>query len=239
MDAIAIPVVLLCGGEGTRLRAVTEGGQKTLVDVADEPFLALLTRYLALQGFRRFVYAAGHRGEEVAALGVRMASSLGVEVRTVIEPERLGTGGAIRFAADRAVPGEDRVFVVNGDSLCEFDYAAMAAFHEARASAFTMALVAADPTSDGGFVRLDGDRILGFAEKDYHPDHSFLNAGTYLVERSLLDRIPTGRAVSIERDLLPHWTAEALHGYRTGSILHDIGTPERLAAFRRSLGARG
>ncbi len=230
MPASDVPVVILCGGEGTRLRAVTGGSQKVLIDVAEEPFLGLLTRYLAGQGLCRFVYAAGFQGEAVAEFGRALAASLGVAIDVAIESRPLGTGGAIRFAAGRF--DDPLFFVVNGDSLCEFSYEAMASFHREHAARFSMALVAATPTSDGGFVRIDGDRLVGFAEKDYHADHSFLNAGTYLMDRDLVARIPAGRAVSLERELLPAWTADALYGFRTGSVLHDIGTPDRLAAFR-------
>ncbi len=231
----AMDAVILCGGRGTRLRPVMGERQKVLAEVRERPFLMILVDYLAAQGFRRFVLATGHDAESVEELFAGHAPA-GTEVVFSREPGPLGTAGAIRHAASRIV--SDTFFVHNGDSLCPCDHAALAARHRASGALATIALVEAESSFDGGFVNLDErGRVLGFSEKLPRGSHLYMNAGTYVFQRALLDRIPPDRAVSLEREVFTALSPDELHGFPTGGWFHDIGTPDRLEEFRVNSGA--
>lgn len=203
-----------------------QGRQKTLAEIEEQPFLEILIDHLRREGFRRFILCAGFGADDVER---RFASE---EIIVSREAEPLGTAGALKNA--EPLIRSDRLFVVNGDSFCSFSCEAMRRFHEAHRARATVAIVAAEPTSDGGFVRVDADgRILGFREKSFEGSFAFLNAGTYLFERAVLDAIPASRKYSVETELFPSLT-EGVFGFDTKSRLHDIGTPERLEQFRKA-----
>jgi len=233
-DPSALDAVILCGGKGLRLRPVTGKRQKVLAEVAGEPFLRFLVEHLAARGLARFILCAGYRAADVAATAERLAAELGVEIAVSREPKPLGTAGALRHALK--LIRSDAVFVANGDTLCEVEPAAMLAQHRRRRSLATLALVPAGPRRDGGFVRLDGrGRVLAFAEREYDAAHSFFNAGFYLFQRRAIERIPVGKKLSLEQDLFPGLVRERLHGFVIPGPIFDIGTPARLALFRRWL----
>jgi NDP-sugar pyrophosphorylase family protein len=236
-----IDVLVLCGGLGTRLQPVLGGGggQKALVEIEGRPFLRWLVDDLAREGFRRFVFCAGHRADDVERAAAEMSAEGDLDSVISREPRPLGTAGAIRFAAAHVL--SDRFFVVNGDSFCDFSRSAMLEFHLGRGGIGSIALAGADSESDGGFVStVESGRIVSFREKAFHPSHSFVNAGTYLFERRLLDRIPADRKCSLETEIFPALLEEGLFGFETGGGYLDIGTPERLEVFREYIrGRRG
>ncbi len=226
------PCLILCGGLGTRLQSVMQGRQKVMADIDERPFLEILVGYLAAQGFRRFIFCAGFGADAVEEHFARNRPK-GVTIMVSREEAPLGTAGAVKNA--EGLISSDRFFVVNGDSFCPFSCSEMHDSHLARGAAASIALVSAEPTSDGGFVQLDeGSRIVGFREKSHAGSFSYLNAGTYLLERTILGRIPVGRKYSFETELFPELREEKLFGFDTRSRLYDIGTPERLALFRRA-----
>jgi NDP-sugar pyrophosphorylase family protein len=153
------------------------------------------------------------------------------------EPSPLGTGGALRHALDRL--RSDPVLVLNGDSYCDLDLRGFLAFHREVGAAGSLALV--EMTDKGRFGRAmvtpDGT-LSGFAEKADGSGPGWINAGVYLFSQPLLRSIPEGRAVSLERDVLPSWVGRGLHGYRTHSAFLDIGTPETYAAAAEFFASR-
>ncbi|MBI4180199.1 NTP transferase domain-containing protein [bacterium] len=229
-------VVVLCGGIGTRLKSVLPDRQKVLADVGERPFLFILLDDAIRQGFSRFVFCAGFGAEDLERT-VRAAYGTGTGLVFSVENRRLGTAGAIRHAAEHI--RTDPFLVLNGDSFCPFEYPRMAEFHAASKSRATVALVEASPDSDGGFVKIDdARRVTGFREKSFEASHSFLNAGVYLFPKNFLGRIPAGQSASLELDVFPSMLADGVYGYPTGSSLFDIGTPDRLAKFRREFQER-
>ncbi len=153
----------------------------------------------------------------------------GVRLSYVVEEEPLGTAGGVRNAADRVA---DLVLVLNGDILTDADLSAMLAFHRARGAAASIYLTRVpDPTAYGLVELADGGAIRRFLEK---PDPAqvttdTVNAGAYLLDRSLLDRIPTGRAVSIEREFFPGLLTDRMpfFGWVSGAYWLDIGNPAK------------
>lgn len=233
-------VVLLCGGLGTRLRAVLPDGQKTMAGTPRGPFLRILVRWAAEHGFRRFLFCTGHHGSSVEAYFQDLGKSdgfcrdSGLVFAFSREDSPLGTGGALR----RALPllRSQSVLVLNGDSHCPMDLPRLLLFHEERGGAASVVVVDPGARRDGGFVKVGPqERVLSFQERV--PDPScFLNAGIYLLGRRALEGLPPGPS-SLERDLFPSLLDRGVYACKASERLWDIGTPERLEEFRRDWGA--
>jgi mannose-1-phosphate guanylyltransferase len=221
--------IVLVGGEGTRLRPLTSDVPKPAVTLVDRPFLAYAIEWLAAHGVTEIVLACGFLPDVLReALGDEESHS-GVTITYVTEPERLGTAGAIRFAAEALGERlEDRFFALNGDVLADLDLSALARAHEQRDASATIGLHPVDDSSAYGLVRCDEQgQVLEFLEKTGETVPGEINAGAYVLERAVLDLIPAGRAVSIEREVFPRLVGEGLSGLLLEGYWMDIGTPER------------
>ncbi len=220
--------IVLVGGEGTRLRPLTSDVPKPAVTLVDRPFLAYAIEWLAAHGVTEVVLACGFLPDVLREAMVGHEPE-GVEVTYVAEPEPLGTAGAIRFAADALGDRlEDRFFALNGDVLADLDLSALLRSHADRNARATLGLYPVDDSSAYGLVRCDGiGRVLEFTEKTGEEVPGEINAGTYVLERSVLDLIPAGQAVSIEREVFPRLVGEGLCGLLLDGYWMDIGTPER------------
>ncbi|MBX5469706.1 MAG: NDP-sugar synthase [Thermoleophilaceae bacterium] len=218
--------LVLAGGEGTRLRPLTLTVPKPVLPLAGRPFLTFMLDWLRRHGVDDVLLSCGflsRRVEEV--LGDEHA---GIRLRYVHEDEPLGTAGPVRLACDEGLLGE-RVIVLNGDVLNDIDLSAQLRQHEATGAQATLALVAVDDTSSYGVVPTDADlRVEAFLEKAPGPaPTNRINAGAYVLERSVVELIPPGRAVSFERDIFPGLVGEGLYGFLAEGYWIDIGTPER------------
>lgn len=223
MSLASVPVAVLAGGLGTRLRPVIGDRAKVLAAVDGRPFLTRVLDQLAAAGFRDVVLCTGFCADEVeAALG---ATHGPLRLRYSPEPSPLGTGGALRLALP-LLDGPD-VLVLNGDSFCEVDLAALTVLHRTRGHAATLVAVEVPDTSPYGRLEIgDDDRVRRFSEKQEHGGAGWINAGIYLLARTLIAALPAGRPLSLERDALPEWAAAALlYGSRVRGRFIDIGTP--------------
>jgi mannose-1-phosphate guanylyltransferase len=234
-----VNAVVLVGGEGTRLRPLTEQTPKPMLPLLDRPLLAYALDHLRDAGVRRAILACGYLPDEIEAEFGSAYEGLALEYR--LEPEPLGTGGAIRFAAE----GIGGTFLaLNGDSLRTAPIDDLLDFHHDRKAKATILLEPVPDPSRYGLVRTDASgRVQGFVEKPEpgQIDGNLINAGLYVLEPEVLDLIPGGRAVSIERDVFPALAAAgdvfalALPGYWI-----DIGTPSSyLQAHLDLLSQRG
>jgi mannose-1-phosphate guanylyltransferase len=153
----------------------------------------------------------------------------GVAIRYVVEPDPRGTAGAIRFAADELGEDlDDRFLALNGDVLTDLDLSALLRAHEERGARATLGLHPVEDSSAYGLVTSGpGGEVLEFLEKTGEAAPGEVNAGMYVLERSVLDLIPPGENVSIERDVFPRLVGDGLHGLRLDGYWMDIGTPER------------
>jgi mannose-1-phosphate guanylyltransferase len=209
-----------------------------VVPLLGRPFLAYQLALLRDHGVTDVILACSYRVDDVRqALGD--AEHLGVRLRYVVETEPLGTGGGVRNAADLT---RGTVWVLNGDVLTDVDLTAMRRFHESRGSRTTIFLVpVADPRAYG-LVELDGDgRLSRFREKP-GPEEPIttntINAGVYLIDAALLDRIPAGRVVSIEREFFPDLIGDGIPCYGWtdgGAYWRDIGSPAAYQDAQRDL----
>ena len=221
--------IVLVGGEGTRLRPLTERVPKPALKLVDRPFLAYMVEWLAGHGVTEVVLACGFRPDVLHEALAGEEERAGVGIRYVVEPEPLGTAGAIRFAADAL--GEEldeRFLALNGDVLTDLDLGALLVAHEERGATATIGLHPVEDAAAFGLVeRGERGEVLAFLEKTGERRPGEVNAGMYVLERPVLDLIPPGETVSIERDVFPRLVGEGLHGLRLDGYWVDIGTPER------------
>lgn len=223
-----VEAFVLCGGLGTRLRATIGERQKATVAVAGRPFLTHLLALLRAAGFTRATLCTGYQSADVEALGAEWG---GLALRYSRETAPQGTAGAVRDAV--AGTAAERLLVLNGDSFCGCDLGALLAAHRAAsAGAATLVATAVPDVARYGALELaDDDRVLGFGEKAGRSGAGWINAGIYLLDRTVLSSCPADRAVSLEREVLPALaTAGRLHALRAAGPFIDIGTPETLAA---------
>lgn len=221
--------IVLVGGEGTRLRPLTSDVPKPALTLVDRPFLAYAIEWLAAHGVTEVVLACGFLPEVLREALAGEEESAGVKITYVAEPEPLGTAGAIRFAAEAL--GDrlgDRFFALNGDVLNDLDLSALARAHDERSARATIGLHPVEDSAAYGLVRCDeAGRVLEFLEKTGEAVPGEINAGAYMLERSVLDLIPAGRAVSIEREVFPRLVGDGLCGLLLDGYWMDIGTPDR------------
>lgn len=220
--------IVLVGGEGTRLRPLTDSIPKPALTLVDRPFLAYMVEWLAGHGVTEVVLACGFL-PDVLRRALGEGERAGASLRYVAEPERRGTAGGIRFAAEALGERlEDRFLALNGDVLCDLDLGALLAAHERRGARATLALHPVEDAAAYGLVSSDAEgAVLEFAEKTGEAVPGEVNAGAYVLERSVLDLIPPGREASIEREVFPRLVGDGLYGLRLDGYWMDIGTPER------------
>jgi mannose-1-phosphate guanylyltransferase len=232
-----LQALVLAGGEGTRLRPLTLTVPKPAMPLAGRPFLTFMLDWLASHGVAESILSCGYRSDGVR----RVLGDIyeGMRLRYVIEEEALGTAGPIRLAADSGVLAE-RFLVLNGDTLTDFDLTAELAQHERTGAEGTLALAGVEDTASYGVVPTDaGGRVTEFLEKIDDPPTNRINAGAYVLERSVAERIEPGRAVSFEREIFPAMAREGvLYGFMAEGYWIDIGTPERYLEATYDLLAR-
>lgn len=219
--------VILVGGKGTRLRPLTATRPKPNVPIVDRPFLAYALEWVADHGMTDVVLCCGFKSDAmVEQFGD--GSRYGVSITWVFEPEPRGTAGGVKMAEQHL---DDRFLLLNGDVLTDMDLTAQIAAHERSGARGTLALVPVEDPSAYGLVRLDDDgRVAGFLEKPEPEeiDTDLISAGAYVLERDVLDMIPAGREVSIEREIWPQLVGDGLFGFvHRDAYWMDIGTPER------------
>jgi mannose-1-phosphate guanylyltransferase len=221
--------IVLVGGEGTRLRPLTNTTPKPALTLVDRPFLAYMIEWLAGHGVTEVVLACGFLPDVLQAALADEEERAGARIRYVVEPEPLGTAGAIRFAAD-ALGDElqDRFLALNGDVLIDLDLSALLRAHERHRATATIGLHPVEDSSAFGLVESgEGGEVLAFLEKTGERKPGEVNAGMYVLERSVLELVPPGENVSIERDVFPRLVGVGLHGLVLDGYWVDIGTPER------------
>jgi len=220
-------VVILAGGLGTRLSGVVSDRPKPMAAVNGRPFLSYLFDQLIAAGVHNAILCTGHKGEQIQEAFGESHGSLAL--RYSREQQALGTGGALRLALP--LIRSKNVLVENGDSFCGADFNEFGSWYVSRKLRAALLLVSAPESSRYGSVNVAPDgRILSFHEKGAKAG-PWINAGVYLMERDLFERIPKDRSYSLERDLFPSLIEEkALYGYSVKAAFLDIGVPEDYAA---------
>lgn len=219
--------VILVGGFGTRLRPLTLSTPKQMLPLVGKPMIERVVASLAAQGITEVVLALGYRPDQFSeAYPDRRIA--GIPVHYAVESEPLDTAGAIGFAA-RSIGIDQTFLAVNGDVITDLDVRALVDLHRRRGGAGTIALTPVEDPSRYGVVPIDGDgRVRAFIEKppaDQAPS-KWINAGAYVLEPSVLDRIPTTGKTSIERAVFPAMVAAGeLYAMQSDAYWVDAGTP--------------
>ncbi len=235
--------VILVGGEGTRLRPLTSTIPKPVVPLVDRPFIAFMIEWLRRHGIEDVIMSCGFLATSVRNV-LGDGSAFGIRLRFVEEPDPRGTAGALKFAESML---DERFLLLNGDVLTDIDLTAQLAQHERTGARATLALVPVDDPTAYGLVRLtpehavaefvekpssdqmEGTRVAARAggDRQLHTYANLISAGAYLLERDVLELVPEGRSVSIEREVWPQLIGNGLYGFPSESYWLDIGTPER------------
>lgn len=244
--------IILCGGQGTRLRSVIGEKQKTMTEVNNEPFLLNIIKYLKRYKITNVIFATGYKSHEVREyFGEKYF--FGVEVNYAEEKIALGTGGAIRNCLDKMK--YDYVLVLNGDTLFEADlYKLEENFKKLKAD-MSIACKEVTDKSRYGTIKIDysgartnGEKeegvIISFNEKvsakeieEANDKDLYINGGIYILKKELIASIKKGEKSSLEKDLIPKWLNEGklIGGVVSKASFIDIGTPESLKDFKNKV----
>lgn len=216
--------VILVGGLGKRLRKIISDRPKPMALINGQPFLELLLIYLRKKKINDIILCTGYKGhkvEEYFGEGVRFD----LNITYSREQSPLGTGGAVRNALNHFK--NERFLVLNGDSFCNFDTDLLLQAHEETSAKATMWLVAMNDCRRFGSVDIRGNGIVtSFREKSSALHSGLINAGVYLIERSIIENIPEDCAVSLETEVFPQLVENGLYAVAGDGPFLDIGTPE-------------
>jgi mannose-1-phosphate guanylyltransferase len=223
-----VKAVVLVGGEGTRLRPLTETVPKPLLPVMDRAFLDHVLDHLARHGVDEVVLSSPYL-ESTFAPFIAARDGTAPTVRWITEAEPLGTGGAVVNALDH-LAAEEEVFALNGDILTDLDLTAMLAFHRERGASVTISLTHVEDARPFGLVPTDAEgRVFEFLEKPTEPVPGDVNAGTYVLDPAVLHGFARRENLSIERQIFPAVIADGrpVYGFGSRGYWMDLGTPEK------------
>lgn len=231
-----IPVLLLVGGMGTRLRTVLSGKPKPLAPVGDVPFLELLVLQIHSHGLRRLVMCTGFHADQIQQeFGDGRKWNVTIEYSEETRP--LGTAGAMKLA-ERFLSSAAEFVVMNGDSFLELDLQKLIRFHRETGGWASIAVRRVPDAARYGTVQLDRqNRVVRFGEKLGIQEPGLINGGVYVFNREVLAHIPEG-ASSLEKDVLPGLLEHGVFALEQNGMFIDIGTPEdyaRAQSLYRSL----
>jgi len=233
-----IQAVILVGGEGTRLRPLTYTTVKAMVPVLNKPYIEYLIEHLSSHRIKESILAMGYRPDSIKEY-FKDRTDFAKSLIYSLEQTPLGTAGAVKNAADY-IKKDRAFFVINGDIFTNLDFTAMIRFHHKVKAKVTIALTPVEDPSRFGVVDIDHDqRIHRFVEKPARNEapSNLVNAGTYILEPEILERIPESKKFMFEHDVFPKLIADGLpvYGYPSSAYWTDIGTPETYAKLNYDL----
>lgn len=228
--------VILVGGEGTRLRPLTLNRPKPMLPVVNRPFLEHVLTYLKSNGISDVILSMGYKSD-VIEKHFGDGSAFGVNLIYVVESSPLGTAGGVKNV-ERYIDGT--CFVFNGDILTDLDLRAMLRAHESLGAKVTIALTPVDnPSAYGLVLTRDHNRVTAFIEKPkpHEATTNLINAGTYILEKDVLARIPPNEYYMFEHGLFPSLLQDGapVFGYPSPAYWIDIGTPEKYLRVHRDV----
>ena len=225
-----IVCVILVGGKGSRLQLILKNNlPKSLAPVYREPFLHYQIKLLKKRGFRRFLLCTGIMASKIEKI-LQDRPHLGVTIKYSKETRPLGTAGALKNAQAHL---DKTFFVFNGDTYLDMDYMSLLKFHQKKDSKLTI-VITKRKKGDYGALKIDSDkRIVSFIEKKTLIG-GYVNAGCYIMEPEILIFIAKGRAVSLEKRVIPSYIKKGgkAYGYVIDKNFYDIGTVEGYSIFK-------
>ncbi len=233
MRFVEIDTVILCGGQGKRLRSVLSDTPKVLANINGKPFLDIVLQHLKGQGLRRIILCTGYKADAIEQYYRQHRQGMTFEFSR--ETEALGTGGALKNA--RPLILSDPFFVLNGDSFCPVDMNALMVFHQTNSARVSIVVSHAPEgkTDAFGTVTLDQKaRIAYFLEKGSEQKGDYVNAGIYCLGKDVWALLPNSARFSLEYDFFPAVLADKrVYGFLAKDSFCDIGTPERYALAKQ------
>jgi NDP-sugar pyrophosphorylase family protein len=231
-----LQAVILVGGEGTRLRPLTYALPKPMAPLLGRPFIGWIIARLKAAGVDDVILSCCYLPDAIEA-HFGDGRSMGVKLHYVLESEPLGTAGAIKNAREHI---HGPIYVCNGDILTGLDLVALREAHIRNEAIATIHTRAVEDPSQFGVVETDGNgRVKRFVEKPKpgETDARDINAGTYVLELEAIDAIPSGRAVSIEREVFPELIARTgrVFAVSTQDYWIDVGRPETYIQAHRDI----
>jgi len=229
--------VVLVGGQGTRLRPLTYNSTKALLPIVNVPFLDRLVRRLEDCGVEDILLAVSHRATELEAHLKRRSKQYRAQVACSVEPEPLGSGGALKFNEGFL---DDTFLLLNGDILTDLDYGEVVRFHKQKDALVTVSIAeVADPTRFGVIDADRQGRVVCWQEKPSMEEarSHWVNVGIWVMEPSLLSGIPEGRFVSLEKEVFRELldAKASFYSFKSDSYWADIGTPESYAQINKDI----
>ena len=221
--------ILLVGGFGTRLMPLTKHTPKPMLTVAGLPVTEHQIAMAKAAGITEIVLATSYLSE-IFTPYFGDGTKWGISIKYAVEKEPLGTGGAIRNAA-QLLSSNESIVILNGDVISSHNLAEQIRQHEAHDADVTLHLTAVEDARAFGCVPTDEQgRVTAFLEKMENPVTNQINAGCYVFNPRVLSSIPLGKVVSVERETFPTLVANnsAVYGYLENSYWLDIGTPRAL-----------
>ena len=225
-------VVIIAGGQGTRIASINSEIPKAMIPVAGKPVLEHEVELAKRYGFTDFLFIIGYLGEQISDY-FGDGSKWGVNIDYYKESSPLGTAGALGLLKDRL---KEDFFVLYGDTVTDFDMQAMLDYHRAKHADATLFVHPNDHPYDSDIVLLDvEDRVLGFCNKPHSGvfvSHNVVNAALFIFSPKVLDMIPAGVKCHIEKNVLPACIGAGmkLYGYKSFEYIKDMGTPDRYFA---------
>ena len=229
--------VVLVGGQGSRLRPITYDVPKAIVPLRNRPFIGYMVDFLRAGGVDRAVLSMGYLPDPIQRYFESRDDLWDFSLEYAVEESPLGTAGGIKNA--RSALDEGPIVVANGDVLTGMDLSGMVEAHEASGAAATIALTSVEDPTAYGLVEVDHTmQVRRFVEKPAHDEIStnLINAGIYILEPEVVEMIPDGREVSIEREIFPRLQLRGeLYAHVSSSYWRDIGTPRSYLAASQDI----
>ena len=223
--------IILAGGKGTRLRSVVSDIPKPMAPIGGKPFLSYILKYLKRWGISHIILSVGYKYEAIKDYFGDNYD--GINISYCIEEYPLGTGGAIKKALSMA--NEDNVFIINGDTYFDADMNDLFDYHIKKKSDLTIAIKPIEKCERYGSVLVEDGRITGFTEKEYR-EKAFINAGVYIIKKSLLDNFILDEKFSIEDDFFSRYYKELnFFAQIQDKYFIDIGIPEDYEQAQKEL----
>lgn len=227
--------ILLVGGMGTRMQPLTFDTPKPMLPLVGKPITEHQIMKAKAAGITEIVLATSYLSD-VFTPYFGLGEKFGINISYAVEESALGTGGAIAHAA-KLLAGSGPVMIFNGDVLSSHSLEAQMAAHEKNGADVTLYLTEVEDARAFGVVELDGTRITSFNEKMANPPTNIINAGCYIFNRDIIQQIPGGKVVSVERETFPALLARDARvcGFVDNSYWLDIGNPGALLQATRDL----
>jgi len=229
-------VVILAGGQATRLRPLTDKVPKSLVEIGEKPFLEYQLDFLKKAGIKDVVLCVGHLGEQIERY-FGDGSKFGVNLRYSYEKERLlGTAGALKNAEQLL---GDEFFVMYGDSYLFLDFAAVMSYFEKMNKLGLMVVYKNYDRYDESNVVIEGNLVKQYSKKDRAEGMVHIDYGASILRKQALELVPQNQAYSLEGLFDQLIEQKKLLAYEVDERFYQIGSPEGLEEFRRYISQRG